>query len=854
MVSKKVLVIILLVIFLLVLSLNAYSAVVINEILANGVKEPDSEWVELFNNDSSEVNLTNWNVSESFSRNFTLNTTIPANGFIVLVENFTLFNSTFPNVNQSGIKVIGYGEIVPNFELSNSGGTVVLYNSSGNKVDSIDYAQSSTTQENISIGRYPDGSSKTFNLSTLTPGAKNDNQVPQLNKWVDPSRNNTNISGLTTVTVNITDDTTQVNSTIINFNGTNFSMTKQGDLWTFLWNTSLNINKQYNITVFFNDSYGKKGSNRLFNITVNNSPFVVSFSPSSLNPTITENSTLNFNVNVSDPDDALLNFSWFIDNTLNSTKPNNFSYTTGFSDSGIHIVNATIKDSSSNQVSLKWTVTVTNVNRAPVLDPILDKTAFKNINLSFNITAADLDNEALTFSSNHSSIAISKINNSLATVSWKPTNRDLGINTINFTVSDSSLIDSKVITITVNFTNNTAPNITSLPKTTATVNEKYNYDVDATDSDDDILSFSLKTDASNIAIDSSTGLITFTPSFAGFFVVNVSVSDFIEITNQSYNITVSQGSRLKIIDIDVKVDGKKSSNVNNNTKISKEAEPGSSIEFKIEVKNDFTENEDLEIEDIEVKVTIEGIDEDDDLEEESNKFDLGVQDDKTVTLKFELPLNVDDDTFDVIIEAEGEDENGTVHQQHFEIELEVEKEKHDLRFLSFDLSPLIVSCIRIISLDYKIINVGQEDEENSILEIKNDDLNLDYIQNFSVDSGTEDNTFFNSIKLKIENNVENEIYPIIANVYSDNGKLQDTKTKEMKVEDCLKIKEEEAVLLITSKQFEQPKIAATKEQIQAPTIEVSFKESDRNMQLLIFSTLIFTIFFVFIAIVLYTRF
>ena len=255
-----------------------------------------------------------------------------------------------------------------------------------------------------------------------------------------------------------------------------------------------------------------------------------------------------------------------------------------------------------------------------------------------------------------------------------------------------------------------------------------------------------------------------------------------------------------------------------------------------------------------MKVTIEGIDEDDDLEEESNKFDLGVQDDKTVTLKFELPLNVDDDTFDVIIEAEGEDENGTVHQQHFEIELEVEKEKHDLRFLSFDLSPLIVSCIRIISLDYKIINVGQEDEENSILEIKNDDLNLDYIQNFSVDSGTEDNTFFNSIKLKIENNVENEIYPIIANVYSDNGKLQDTKTKEMKVEDCLKIKEEEAVLLITSKQFEQPKIAATKEQIQAPTIEVSFKESDRNMQLLIFSTLIFTIFFVFIAIVLYTRF
>ncbi len=850
---KKGVIIWFLVIFYLIVPLNVNSAVLINEILANGVKEPDSEWVELFNNDSSEVNLTNWNVSESFSRNFTLNTTIPANGFIVLVENFTLFNSTFPNVNQSGIKVIGYGEIVPNFELSNSGGTVVLYNSSGNKVDSIDYAQSSTTQENISIGRYPDGSSKTFNLSTLTPGAKNDNQAPRLNKWVNPFRNNTNISGLTNIIVNITDDTTQVNSTFVNFNGTNLSMTKNNDLWTFLWNTSLNAQKQYNITVFFNDSYGKKGSDTLFNILVNNSPRIDSFSPTSLTQTLAENSTLNFNVNASDPDDSL-SFSWFIDNTLNSTNPSNFSYTPGFNDNGTHTINVTVKD-STNQVSIKWTITVTNLNRAPTLDSISNKLFSKNINSSFNITASDLDNGTLTFSSNHSSIAISKINNSLATVSWKPTNKDLGNNIINFTVSDGLAIDSKVVAIVVNFTINNAPEIISSPITTATKNEKYTYDVDATDSDNDTLSFSLKTNASGMSIDSSNGLITFTPFSLGFFAVNVSVKDFIEIINQSFNITVLPGSRLKITDVDVKIDGKKSSNVRENSKISKEAKPSSDVEFKVTVKNDFSKSENVKIENIEVKVTIEDIDNGEDLEEESKEFDLRVENDKPVTLKFKLPLNVDEDEFNVLIEAEGEDENGNVYEQDFEVEIEVEKDKHDIRFLSFDLSPLIVSCNRIININYKIINVGQEDEENAIFELKNDDLGIDFVQKgISINEGTEDNTFPQSANIKISDEAENNGYSITANLYADNGKLSDTKTAEINIVDCIKtIASRDEVVLLVGQSKEQ-KTETIREPIKTTTTKISSQEVDSNMHLLLLSTFIFTMFFMFTAIILFVKF
>lgn len=839
--------------FAILQSLNANSVVLINEILANGLNDPDSEWVELFNNGSSVVNLTNWNISESFSSNFTLNTTIATNEFIILAVDFNTFNSTYPNVNLSGIKIIDI--TISNFNLADSSGEVSLYNSSGSLVDSIAYVQATgKTFENISIGRYPDASSNIFNLSTITPGAKNDNQAPHVNKWVKPSRNNTNISGIADITINITDDTTQVNSTIINFNGTNFSMTKNGDLWSFPWNTSLNIQKLYNITLSFNDSYGKAGFDALLNISVNNSPAITSFSPSNLTQALAENSTLKFSANASDPDDVLLNFSWLIDNTVNSTSPINFSYSPGFSDNGTHTINVTVKDTSLNQVSMKWTVIVTNVNIAPVLEPISNKLVSKNVNLSFNISATDSDNNFLTFSSNHSGIALSKFNNSLAEISWKPTNLDLGNNTINFTASDGTLIDSKVVIITVNATSNIAPNMISSPKTIATLNERYTYDVDATDADNDTLRFSVNTNASGMSIDSSAGVITFTPSAIGFFAVNVSVTDFIEITNQSFNLNAVFGSGLKISDVDVKIDGKKRSNINNNTKISKEAEPASSVEFKITVKNDFTKSEDVKIENIEVKTTIEDIDNDDDLEEESKEFDLNAQDDRTVTLKFTLPLNVDEGTFDVLIEAGGEDEKGTGQKQHFEIELEVAREKHDLRFLNFDLSPKLVNCNRIVDVDYKIMNIGLEDEEDAVLEIKSDGLGLLFNEeNITIDSGTEDNIFLNSAKLKINEEVENGIYPIVASIYTDDGKLRDTKTKEIKFEDCIKKSIEKQEILLTA--IEQQKATQVqKERIQAPAIEISFKEADASTRLLVLSTFIFTTFFVFTAILLFARF
>jgi len=329
------------------------------------------------------------------------------------------------------------------------------------------------------------------------------------------------------------------------------------------------------------------------------------------------------------------------------------------------------------------------------------------------------------------------------------------------------------------------------------------------------------------------------------------------ITVSSDGAPIPGSAKLKITDVDAKVDGKSDKNLEDNDRISKEAEAESDVEFKVTVKNLYSRAEDLDIEDITVKITIEGIDDDDDLQEESREFDLRPDHDKKVTLNFKLPLNVDEGTFDVIIEAEGEDENGTEHRDEVNLELEVEKEKHDLRFLSFGISPAKANCSQVVAVNYRIINLGQEDEEDSVVEIKNQDLDLEFREEISIDSGTQDNTLSKSVKLKLNNNVEDGIYPIVGNVYSDDKKLTDTKTAELKVEGCISDKKingktpKEKVTVIST---------ATEQVITTKTTDKSssysffgflFGDAGKSLLWIVIAGFILSIVFLFVAIVLF---
>src|SRR3989338_9718921 len=279
MVLKKAVVLGLLIVFLLVLPSNAYSVVLINEIMYNPSTaqgdDSDLEWIELFNNGHQTINLENFTIN---GNNFD-DVNITAGGFVIVAmelidgadSDLNSFEAYYGNNDSIWNSTdASYTAVDWDFVLGNTAPADIINLSNGTYTQLVNYTHF------LSLAN---GDGKTlifykgnFTESTFingTPGASNDQFAPDFNKWIAPSKNNSLISGLFNVTINIT-DVTNVSSVLVNFNGTDFSMTNNNDLWSFFWNTSLNAQKQYNITGSFNDSNGEKGFDTLFNITVNN--------------------------------------------------------------------------------------------------------------------------------------------------------------------------------------------------------------------------------------------------------------------------------------------------------------------------------------------------------------------------------------------------------------------------------------------------------------------------------------------------------------------------------------------------------------------------------------------------------
>ncbi len=238
--------------------------VVINEFLPNSVNI-DYEWIEIYNDDSTSVDISGYNISENgASKNFTIkDVVLEPKSFLVLVRSDEVFNQTY---DVGGSKIIEYGDVAPSLNLNDGGDSIFLYDSNGLLVDSVnDYANPG---ENVSLGKPEESGSEIVKLLSQTPGAKNDNSNPAV-EWVYP-KNNTYVSYLVNIVVRITDDTSTIEFVMVNFNGTNYSMSKNNNEWSYLWDTSLNLAKSYGITIFFKDSNSKYYSDNIFNIVVNN--------------------------------------------------------------------------------------------------------------------------------------------------------------------------------------------------------------------------------------------------------------------------------------------------------------------------------------------------------------------------------------------------------------------------------------------------------------------------------------------------------------------------------------------------------------------------------------------------------
>ena len=159
---------------------------------------------------------------------------------------------------------------------------------------------------------------------------------------------------------------------------------------------------------------------------------------------VDEGAKLNFTVTTSNPD-IVVSISGHNLPSQPTFAQNVFDWTPGYDDAGTYEVTFTAVQGRIEDFET-IAITVNNVNRSPVIEPIGDKVIQANTRLTFTVSASDPDGDSITGSVDNLPAGAAFADN---TFDWTPTGEQTGTYTVTFTVTDGDLQDAETITITV---------------------------------------------------------------------------------------------------------------------------------------------------------------------------------------------------------------------------------------------------------------------------------------------------------------------------------------------------------------------------------------------------------------------
>ncbi len=199
-----------------------------------------------------------------------------------------------------------------------------------------------------------------------------------------------------------------------------------------------------------------------------------------------------------------------------------------------------------------------NINGAPVLDPIGNKTAAEGSTLSFTVTAtdADLPADTLTFAMTSGPVG-SSFDPGSQLFSWTPGEADQGTDSATFRVTDNgtgALFDEETITITIAEVN-LPPTLDPIANQTVNEGELLTLTLTAGDSDVPVqnLSFGLDSGPDGMTVDAGTGVLKWTPTEGqgpGNYPVTVSVTDDgapPQKSTQGFTVTVNEVNKAPVL-------------------------------------------------------------------------------------------------------------------------------------------------------------------------------------------------------------------------------------------------------------------------------------------------------------------
>jgi len=225
--------------------------------------------------------------------------------------------------------------------------------------------------------------------------------------------------------------------------------------------------------------------------------------------------------------------------------------------------------------------------------------------------------------------------------------------------------------------------------------------------------------------------------------------------------------------------------------------PGDKIEVEVEVENLFGDkDDDPDINDVDVKIDVD--DSDFDLDETEDAGDIGPDEKESVTFD---ESDVDDEARDgrhkMTVTSQGRDDDGALHGESITINLEVERETHELRIKRADVSPTRITCNAVkktVDVRASMVNIGRRDEDKAVIEAAIPELGLvDSKRNIELDR---DDTVSRALLLTLSDSVKPGTYNVVVRALYEDTIETDSKTVQLTVDKC----EAEAPVTTTTSQ------------------------------------------------------
>lgn len=254
--------------------------------------------------------------------------------------------------------------------------------------------------------------------------------------------------------------------------------------------------------------------------------------------------------------------------------------------------------------------------------------------------------------------------------------------------------------------------------------------------------------------------------------------------SKTLTVFVTTRSALTIDSVDFQGPTQSDNNLHNGDRINFAVAPGDQTSFDITLKN-LLGNQ-IYMNNAQVEMTIRNIDNGGDVSETSNTIDIPGNTRQDVTLDFTVPSQADQGTYDVVLNATAEDDNGALHSAQITIRLQVSRPQDQLQIQSFDVTPVTVCPGDSVSVNANVQNTGTDDQPYGRLSVELIGIpGASAIQPFSVNSyGSSSDNYQATMSLTVPQSTKAGTYTARAIAYYGTNQLSDTKQQSIVVQNC----------------------------------------------------------------------